>query len=387
MNIKKIIKEELLKEVGGISFEVREWAKIIQDEVKKITEKDKPNYNDDFFGSYTTMGNYYGDIFTHFENAKGDKTNEATLNIEDLFLPTQISNLFTEDEVFIINLDKDGNIDVESQKTDINKLNQRQFDMVLTYIEDVMFDGLPFISKEYGDVYAVSEELTETIKEETEFNNGLITIYGKDFPETYEKFSVDKWVINTNSKRIEYDHRNSGINEEGEYVVYLNMPKLSTQSSAINHEVKHAYDDWNRISKGYKGIKDGWEAKNIYTPDFEKLVLGSGSLPGEISNIIKYYYMGSKLETPAYLETEYDQGGYRDVAKKLLKFKAKNYKDKIDNLDKVWKSLIKKYDIPFFKKFNEFSDFLEYSEKYFNKRGYDIMRRIDKMKYAHGKIK
>jgi hypothetical protein len=171
------------------------------------------------------------------------------------------------------------------------------------------------------------------------------------------------------------------------------MPLYSVGGSALVHEVKHAYDDWNRMSRGAQPIRAGWEIQNIYTPDFEKLVLGgSYKLSPMIHPIIRYYYLGSKLESPAYLENEYDSpvmGSYRDTAKKLMNFKASNFLDKKGNpakgLQESWTELIRDYDIPFFRKFKNVVDFLNYTERYFNKRGREILRRIDKMKYVHGK--
>ena len=101
--------------------------------------------------------------------------------------------------------------------------------------------------------------------------------------------------------------------------------------------------------------------------------------------------MGSKLETPAYLENEYDNasmmGSYRDTAKKMMNFKASNFLDKRGNpakgLQESWTELITNYDIPFFRKFKNVVDFLNYTQKHFNKRGRDIMKRIDKMRYVH----
>ena len=220
-----------------------------------------------------------------------------------------------------------------------------------------------------------------------------IEINGKDFPDAYEDFKVDKWVI-TNSGRIEYDHWKSGYDKDGNYVVYLNMPMSSVGGSALVHEIKHAYDDWNRMSKGAPPIRAGWEIKNIYTPDFEKLVLGGGyKLSPMLNPIIRYYYLGSKLETPAYLENEYDNasmmGSYRETAKKMMNFKASNFLNKkgqpAKGLQESWTKLITEYNIPFFRKFKNVVDFLKYTEKHFNKRGRNIMRRIDKMRYVHNR--
>ena len=109
--------------------------------------------------------------------------------------------------------------------------------------------------------------------------------------------------------------------------------------------------------------------------------------------IIRYYYLGSKLESPAYLENEYDNSGlggdYRGTAKKMINFKASNFLNKkgqpAKGLQESWTELITNYDIPFFRKFKNVVDFLNHTEKHFNKRGKDILKRIDKMRYVHDK--
>ena len=81
--------------------------------------------------------------------------------------------------------------------------------------------------------------------------------------------------------------------------------------------------------------------------------------------------------------------GYRDTAKQLMNFKASRYLNKqgepAKGLQEMWVDMLLNYDIPFFRKFSKVVDFLGYTEKYFNKRGRNIINRIDKMKYIHGK--
>jgi hypothetical protein len=260
--------------------------------------------------------------------------------------------------------------------------DEETFSNYSVFMEDMERPALRDYESRYGGYYSYSPEP----------KIDKIEINGKDFPDAYEDFKVDKWVI-TPSNRIEYDHWKSGYDESGDYVVYLNMMLSSVGGSSLIHEVKHAYDDWNRMSRGAQPIRAGWEIKNIYTPDFERLVLGaSAKLSPMLSPIIRYYYLGSKLETPAYLENEYDSsqfGSYRDTAKKMMNFKASNFLDKDGNpargLQDSWTYLINNYDIPFFRKFKQVVDFLNYTEKHFNKRGRDILRRIDKMSYVHNR--
>jgi hypothetical protein len=217
-----------------------------------------------------------------------------------------------------------------------------------------------------------------------------LIIEGRDFPEAYEKFSVDKWVFN-DANRIEYDHNQSGYDDNGEYVVIFNVPIRGLDIRMFVHETKHAYDDWNRLRNGGKPIKDSWEIKNIYTKDFEKLILGASSQYPQLMGIIRSYYLASKLETPAYLENEFDSpkiGSYKMVSKKLMDFNISSYYNKKGDLarglEDEFTDMLIKYDIPLFRKFRSVDDFLVYTEKYFHKRGRHIMKKIDKMLYIHG---
>jgi hypothetical protein len=144
------------------------------------------------------------------------------------------------------------------------------------------------------------------------------------------------------------------------------------------------------MSHGGKPIRDTWEVKNIYTPDFEKLVLGGSSKYPQLGPLIRYFYLGSKLETPAYLENEYDGAGinYLSTARYMRDFDTKRFFNKkgepAQGLEQEFQEM-KKLDIPILKKYKNVSDFLNYVKKYFNQRGEDIFRRIVKMKAVHGK--
>jgi len=383
MGVSSIIKSFLINEVGGISFEVRKWSEIIEkyvsDILKKEREKKTPTYDN---SSY----DYWGDEISHLEDSFGQKVEKTYLSGDDLSTYTNF-NQPINDYLFSVEI-HNGEIYLDVVEGDESKLEDNDFNNIWDIIDDYLSDV------DNNDVHVVykDKETYNTTPRLTLPTIDKIEIEGKDFPEAYENFKVDKWIIN-NSSRIEYDHWKSGYNKEGEYVVYLNMPIHSVSGSALVHEIKHAFDDWNRMSRGAKPIRDSWEIKNIYTPDFEKLVLGgSHSFGNALSGIVKNYYMGSKLETPAYLENEYDYPkvkNYRKVAKKMMDFKASDYLGREDNfikyLQRNWSDLITKYDIPFFRKFKNVVDFLNYTEKHFNKRGKNILRKIDKMLYLNNK--
>jgi hypothetical protein len=406
MGVSSIIKQ-FLTEVGGISIESRRWARIIEKYVSDVLEKEREEYkktrsqngyvSEPDYSEYRES--YYDAYPTHFVNTEGEEYSEGYVYGLELnnYVDEDIIDII-ENVLFKVEFDSDGML-LDVVNFEIEELGETVFDQIYYAVEDYIFDGGLFIDDEYDQLKVVYNQ-NDVSDYFYESNLELfstptidqIEIEGKDFPEAYENFKVDKWIIN-NSSRIEYDHWKSGYNKEGEYVVYLNMPIYSVSGSALIHEIKHAFDDWNRMSRGAKPIRDSWEIKNIYTPDFEKLVLGgSNSFGNELSNIIKSYYMGSKLETPAYLENEYDyptHKNYRKVAKKMMNFKASDYLGNANftkYLQRNWSGLIDKYNIPFFRKFKNVEDFLKYTEKHFNKRGRDILRRIDKMFYLHGKL-
>ena len=451
-NVKKIIKN-LLVEVAGISFEVRKWSQILEDRVREVYAEEKKKLEDERPKTKTSSwgGSYWGDDveitepkkepepeidnygseFTHFKYedlSQGDEgiTDTAYIYADELYITPDAMddcpgiNKGISGVLLKVDLDGEGGIDVEAAQ---GSTMDASFEVcVIELVEDHMVMGNSFYDINYKILYAEREEespdwgfpyYSKKDKKWGDYSSGgyggyggyggfyattptieKIEINGEDYPDAYKDFKVDKWII-TDSYRTEYDHWKSGYDDEGKYIVYLNMGIDSTfGGSALTHEIKHAYDDWNRMRHGGKPIRDSWEIKNIYTKDFEKLVLGgSFNLNQMLASIIKYYYLGSNLETPAYLENEYDNvsfmGNYRETAKKMMKFKASNFTDKRGNpakgLQQSWNKLIKEYDIPLFRKFENVLDFLKYTEKYFNKRGKNILRRIDKMRYVHDK--
>lgn len=354
-SIGKITRKTLLNEVAGISFIVRSWADILEKEVNEKlkshreshTEKqelpktststqtsvnDDPFYWEDEYGS--GYGGYYNNDITNWSKKSGGK----------------------------------------EWKEREGGYYKKRFES-----DDDTYSGYGTSRGSYGS-YKPAPRIPSLEK---------VVVMGEDYPEEYKEFSVDKWILQ-DSSRIEYDHRYSGYDDEGKYIVYLNIPLSTMSKSAFIHEIKHAYDDWNRMSRGGKPIRDSWEIKNIYTPDFEKLVLGGSSKYPQLGSLVRNFYLGSTLETPAYLENEYDNGGvgYQDIGRKLKNFKIDQFFNKkgepAKGLDEEFQQM-KKLDIPLFKKFNNVTEFLVWTKKYFNKRGEDIFRRVSKMKYVHGK--
>jgi hypothetical protein len=405
--IRNIAKKELLKEskqlneVAGISFIVRRWAKILKREVEeqqddhkkielaKIKNKPKEETEDDFNNSRSYNGPSIDKSQMEMDFPEDDGTD---IDKNDPF--------YWEDETSrgkgSQGTEWDDYDEWESRFRYDKQANWRNRDGGKDYYKkggknkgSESTGSYPGYGNSYGGRYSsggyggyggyTPQPYIPPLNE--------VTVFGDSFPEEYKEFSVDMWVMK-NSTRIEYDHYESGYAESGEYIVYLNVPLNNMSETAFVHEIKHAYDDWNRMRHGGKPIRDSWEIKNIYTKDFEKLILGGSNSFPQLGSIVRNFYYGSKLEAPAYLENEYDDTmiDYEDVGKKLMKFKASNYLDKRGNPARGVEEEFKRmqgYDIPLFKKFTSVVEFLYWTEKYFNKRGKDIFRRVSKMRHVH----
>jgi hypothetical protein len=428
METRRVIRQ-IIKEVTGISFEVRKWANIIEKEVDE--KKPKPKYAS-YYGGYGGYGGWddydygYGGGHSQTQDTQTEKEEDSYSHFESIYSTGVASVVYINSEDLMTYISGETMKGYESESPGLLDILDEQIifkveivrgvlisdvhtndsgikvdDFYMTAVDDLLYEFLAVggyfydLNGEFympianGNMLPATTSTTEPKKVEEDVK--IITVKGEDHPDAYKDFKVDKWVIGQQSDdiRVEYEHRLSGYNEEGEYVVYLNMPFSSVNGSVLVHEIKHAYDDWNRMSSGHKPIRDGWEIKNIYTPDFEKLVLGGLNKYPLLIGIVKLYYLGSKLEAPAYLENTYDGSqivNYKDVAKKLMDFSVDNYTNKkgkpAKGLQDQWTNIIIDHNIPLFRKYPDVMKFLRYTEKYFNKRGNDIFKRIHKMMYV-----
>lgn len=215
-----------------------------------------------------------------------------------------------------------------------------------------------------------------------EFDGKKLIINGKNYPEAYEKFPIDKIIINVGGMP-HYDEQKSGYDSNSnEYVVYMT---IGGSVPFIQHEFKHAFQDIKRHLSKSKPIRQSNFIKNLYTPDFEKFVINVfGGSKDTLELILYYYYITSKVEQDAYLENMYDDVNFAKSVKKQLDG-IYNF-DFMDNLsDKTWQKM-KNSNIPFVNKFKTKEDFAQYSEKRIKNEIEGYKKKIDKMIYLHRKM-
>lgn len=222
-----------------------------------------------------------------------------------------------------------------------------------------------------------------------------LIVDGQDYPDLYEKFAVDYFVIDFNDWTNGYLDKTSGYDKDGNYVVHimvLNRFKNSEYMLTIlNHELKHAYQDWERQRKGYPGLAHTKESKEMYTDDFVKVVKDRIQVGDFLKEMLKYYYLLSDLELNAFMENVYDNDYINDYRKMISRLRNSNEvynmysKERYENpkvLEKNWEKL-KSLDLPFIKKYNDLTSFVQSSIKYFSKRSDEIIRKLNKMEYVH----
>ena len=218
-----------------------------------------------------------------------------------------------------------------------------------------------------------------------------LLVDGLEWPEQFEKFSVDWFVIDFNDWTNGYLDATSGYDADGNYVVHIMVlnqfrhhPYMKT---ILNHEIKHAYQDWQRRRKGYEGIFSVKEVKDVYTEDFIKVVKDRIKVGNFFKDILKKYYLLTDLELNAFMENVYDNdyiNNYKRMVREVTQFNADGATryENPKNLEKDWQTLLS-VNIPFLKKYKTYEEFLRASTKYFKERGEEIIKKINKLEYVH----
>jgi len=218
-----------------------------------------------------------------------------------------------------------------------------------------------------------------------------LIVDGIEWPQQFEKFSVDYFVIDFNDWTNGYLDETSGYDNDGNYVAHVMVlnqfrhhPYMKT---ILNHEIKHAYQDWQRRRKGHEGIFATKEVKEVYTGDFIKVVKDRIKVGEFFKDILKKYYLLTDLELNAFMENVYDKdviNDYKKMVKNLTQFNALRSTYYLDpkDLEEDWQVLLKS-DIPFLKKYKSYTDFLTASTDYFKKRGQEVLKKINKLEYVH----
>lgn len=215
----------------------------------------------------------------------------------------------------------------------------------------------------------------------------VFTVDGKNFNVAYDKFPVDVFHITLTTVMTAYDENKSGYNDNGEYVVYFyisTMADTQTVKSNLDHELRHAFEDYKRQSSGTHGLSQTREGIDFFSGDFEKLMTAKDTRQFfPFDKILMGLYLTSKLEESAYSETVRDNElRIIDMVKQQLNAQYPLLLETLPKLiERNWKNLKENINIPIFNKFNDPKSCIMWADNYIKKRGDKVLKKLMKIKY------
>jgi hypothetical protein len=215
----------------------------------------------------------------------------------------------------------------------------------------------------------------------------VFTVNGRDFNVAYDKFPVDQFHITLTSAMTAYDENKSGYDDNGDYVVYFyisTMADTQTVKSNLDHELRHAFEDYKRRSSGSHGLSQTREGIDFFSGDFEKLMMSNDTKQFfPFDKILMGLYVTSKLEESAYSETvRNNELRIIDILKQQLNAR---YPEMLETLPKLiernWLNLKENINIPIFNKFGDAKSFIMWADNYIRNRGEKVLKKLMKIKY------
>lgn len=248
--------------------------------------------------------------------------------------------------------------------------------------------GISLDARVWGPVLRNAIKLSKNTKEPI--------IKGKDYPKQYNVFPIDYIHFNVDERYgngAGYDEKKSGY-QGNEYHVHFVFGPYASDSS-VNHELRHSFEDFKRISKGRPAIQHGKEAINLFSGDFENLMMSQRSKEylHPISTLVEGLYYTSKLERSAFAETVFDNPATTEIIKYIsLLIQTANaslilHKNAPEHLEKKWKEFRENFHIPITDKFNNYEDFIRWACDEINYKGNITLKKLRKVKYNSLQIK
>lgn len=216
-------------------------------------------------------------------------------------------------------------------------------------------------------------------------------IHGKEYPKEYKSFPIDEISIRINKDWLAsggYDEQLSGYDNNKNYRVNFVFGPYADDDT-INHELRHAFEDYMKISKGQPALKNSKESLNLFGNDFEKFILSNPSIVNYFSPfyfLLLGLYYTSKIERSAYAETIYDSptSYLTDKIRGLMKYsdvdriKSQN---KPNALLEKWIKLKENYKIGVLEKFNDYESFIRWASNEIQYKGNKTLKKLNKVKY------
>lgn len=253
---------------------------------------------------------------------------------------------------------------------------------ILNELRGISFDARVWTPIILNAIIKTSKQSTDSV------------ISGTDYPEQYQQFPIDFihfTILKEYDNGAGYNEQKSGYEKDGKYHVYFMFGPKAGESS-INHELRHAFEDFKRISKGYNPIKTTKESINLFGSGFEEIMKSRDIISKYMpfSMLIVGLYYTSRIERSAFSDTIYDNE-YGFVADHVISSISntirfaqsqdifKTYKP--NELEQKWIDFNKKYPIKITTKFKNYQDFINWACNEINYKGTQTLKKLQKVKY------
>jgi hypothetical protein len=207
-------------------------------------------------------------------------------------------------------------------------------------------------------------------------------INGKLYSDLYRQFPVDYFYIdkNSDSSGASYDEMKSGFNKNGEYCVYFVFGRNSLHFGAVEHELRHAYEDYKRQSNNSTKIGDTKELNRVLTNDLLNVIMGKHGYLGVFEDIFRSFYYTSKIEQSAYGENVFS--GDKQIINTMKRLSSRNYIGALENQStgRYWEK-VKKLNIPILNSFKHYDQFIIWADKKIKQDAEKILKKFNKINY------
>lgn len=233
--------------------------------------------------------------------------------------------------------------------------------------------------------YVIKREITKNNR-----RGGDIKITCKEHPEAYKLFPVDEIRIELTNDVVgaSYNETDSGYYFGSDYILFFKFSKYGTPIDVINHELKHAYEDYMRKSKKLKPLSNTKEGQYMTGGFYELMTDKSPLIFYSFKPIFNGLYYTSKIERSAYAEQATTQR--TDIIETLNKIMDTNYLryyTYMDQPEKLWVRFKEYMKSPMLEKFKTCKDFFIWADKVIKRNGEKTLKKLRKIKYyekTHG---
>lgn len=212
-----------------------------------------------------------------------------------------------------------------------------------------------------------------------------MTINGRDYMAQYNVFPIDVIHMYINPRYgngAGYDEQKSGYEKDKQYHVYLHFgPEAG--DSAINHELRYAYEDFMRLSRGSVPMRSTKEGALLFGGDFEKFFM-NGRRYEPYHTLIMGLYLTSKIERSGFSESVYDNDlPATDLIKTVMSHAEPEYLRTFhpDKLKSNWDEIKKNFKVPVFDKFNDYQSFMNWASDEIRYKGEKSLKKLQKVQY------